>query len=456
MKGAVNQKRLMVIGLDCLPPDLVFNKLDLPHLRRLMKSGVYGELRSTIPPITVPAWISMTTGKDPGELGLYGFRNRKEGGYGWFIANSQDVKESTLWDVLGKNGKNVIVSGVPLTYPPKPVNGCLISDFMTPSASSSFTYPAALKEEVLQLEPDYSFDVKEFRTEDRERVLRQIYAMTEQHFRVSKHLLAKYPWDFFMMVEIGPDRLHHAFWKYQDPLHRSYAAGSPFENAVRDYYIYLDKKVGELLEIAGNDTSILVVSDHGAQRMDGGVAINEWLIQQGYLVLKKTPGKVIPLEDAEVDWKKTKVWGAGGYYARLFVNVRGREAEGIVSNDEVEPLLSEISRKLIELKDPQGNRMSNTVYRPREIYKNVTGSAPDLIVYLGNLLWRSIGSVGHNSVFVSDNDIGPDDANHAPDGIFILREPQGLWGDAKGYIGRKKIYDIVPLVCRMMNIPWTV
>lgn len=452
-RGIGHPGRLMVIGLDCLPPELVFERFDLPNLRSLMDSGVHGPLRSTVPPITVPAWISMTTGKDPGELGLYGFRNRKDRGYEWTIASSRDVRDETIWDVLGRNGKSVIVSGVPLTYPPKPVNGCLISDFMTPSTASEFTHPPSLKEEVLRLEPDYRFDVKGFRSDTRDPILRQIHEMTAQHFRVAAHLISSRHWDFFMMVEIGPDRLHHAFWKYQDPAHKKYEPGSRFENAVKDYYTYLDEKTGELLRIAGPGAAVLVVSDHGAQRMDGGFAVNEWLLREGYLVLKTAPKGIVDLEKADVDWDKTRVWGAGGYYSRLFVNVKGREPRGIVAGGDVQKLLSEVSEKLMKVKDPQGGIMKNTVYHPREIYKEVTGSAPDLIVYLGGLLWRSIGSVGHGGHFVTENDTGPDDANHAQDGIFILREPRGLWGRAGSRVEGKSIADIFPLMCRIMDVP---
>ncbi len=442
----------MVIGLDCLPPELVFDRFNLPNLRGLMRSGVHGPLRSTIPPITVPAWISMTTGKDPGELGLYGFRNRPDRGYGWSIASSRDVRAETIWDLLGRNGKAVIVSGVPLTYPPKPVNGCLISDFMTPSAASEFTHPPSLKEEVLRLEPEYRFDVKGFRGGERGAILAQIHEMTGQHFRVAARLLSTRPWDFFMMVEIGPDRLHHAFWKYQDERHRKFERGSRFENAVKDYYTYLDEKTGELLKIAGPETSVLVVSDHGAQRMDGGFAVNEWLIREGYLVLKTPPKEITDLEKADVDWNKTRVWGAGGYYSRLFVNVKGREPLGVVAEGDVRSLLAEISEKLTKVEDPQGEIMKNIIYHPAEIYRSVSGSAPDLIVYPGDLLWRSIGSVGHGGLFVAENDTGPDDANHARDGIFILREPRGLWGPPGSRADGKSIADIFPLMCRIMEV----
>ena len=117
------RKRVLIIGWDCAAPELVFDafKDDMPNTRRLMEEGIYGELESTIPPITVPAWMCMMTSRDPGELGIYGFRNRKDYSYDALtIANAHAVKVPTLWDLLGKAKKKSVILGVPLTYPAKP------------------------------------------------------------------------------------------------------------------------------------------------------------------------------------------------------------------------------------------------------------------------------------------------------------------------------------------------
>ena len=128
--------RLFVIGLDCAEPSLVFDRWrqDLPNLRALMDAGVYGALRSTVPPITVPAWSSMLTGKDPGELGFYGFRNRADYSYHQMsIATSTAVKHARIWGRASAAGKKVVVVNVPQTYPPRPLAGYLVTSFLTPS-----------------------------------------------------------------------------------------------------------------------------------------------------------------------------------------------------------------------------------------------------------------------------------------------------------------------------------
>jgi sulfate adenylyltransferase len=264
-----DKRKVLIIGMDCLAPQLVFGlwREELPNLRRLMEQGLWGELESTIPPITVPAWSSMMSGKDPGVLGFYGFRNRADYSYDRMsIATSKDVKEDRVWDILSRDAKQVILVGVPQTYPPEPVYGQIVSSFLTPTTKSQYTYPPELKGEVEALVGDYMLDVEGFRSEDKDWLLKQIYQMTDQHFRLVKHLLTTKPWRFFMYVEMGPDRIHHGFWKYFDSQHPKHIPASPLQNAIRDYYRHIDTQIGQLLTLLGDDTLVLVVSDHGAAR----------------------------------------------------------------------------------------------------------------------------------------------------------------------------------------------
>ena len=149
--------------------------------------------------------------------------------------------------------------------------------------------------------------------------------MTRKHFEVIRYLMATVEWDYFQFVEIGVDRIHHGFWKYHDQQHRQYVPGNPYETLIRDYYSYVDQEIGNLLELLDEDTNILVVSDHGAQRLEGGFCVNEWLVREGLLVLKEPVTKPTPFSPSLVDWEHTRVWSEGGYYARVFFNVAGRE-----------------------------------------------------------------------------------------------------------------------------------
>jgi predicted AlkP superfamily phosphohydrolase/phosphomutase len=417
--------RLLVIGLDCATSELIFDRPDwkLPTLRALMSRGSYGRLQSVMPAITIPAWACMVTGKDPGELGIYGFRNRTDYTYsGLGLTTSLSVKEPTVWDRLSELGKDVITVGVPPSYPPKPVNGIQVGCFLTPSAKSDYTYPREAREEIAQLlhGHEYLTDCTDFRTEDKDDLIRQIYDMTERRFAVLDNWIEKKPWDFFMFVEIGTDRLHHGFWKFFDPKHRAYVPGNKYEGVIRKYYEDLDAMLGRLLEKVDQDrTNIYVVSDHGAKRMDGGVAIAQWLIEQGYLAVKNYPDKITPLAKLDIDWSKTAVWAEGGYYSRVFLNIAGREPQGTVAPSEAESLIAELSRKICDIPRPDGSRMDTQVFRPQQLYRTVRGIAPDLMVYFDDLFWRAVGTVGYDGIYTYENDTGPDDANHAQNGIFI-------------------------------------
>jgi predicted AlkP superfamily phosphohydrolase/phosphomutase len=447
-------KRVFVIGLDCFTPQFVFDqwKDELPNLKGLIEKGAYGLLESTIPAITVPAWQSMMTSKNPGKLGFYGFRNRANYSYDeMFYANSLAVKEPTVWDILGKAGKKSVVVGVPQTYPPKPVEGCLIGCFLTPDTDSDFTYPSDLKEELWKNVGEYIIDVKDFRTDDKIRLIKQIYEMTARRFSTVRYLMDNKDWDFFMFVEMGPDRIHHGMWKFVDPEHPKFEPGNRFEKSILNYYKYLDDEIGTLLEALDDDTVVLVVSDHGAKKMDGGINFNDWLIQKGYLVLKEMPEGRTSLKNDNIDFSRTRVWGSGGYYGRLFINVKGREPQGVVDPRDYERFRDELVAELEALTDPEGNNIGTRVFKPEETYPVVNGVAPDLIVYFGDLNWRSLGTIGNDSLWSFENDTGPDDANHAQHGIFILYDPENP-GGGREFEGAH-LMDIAPTVLHHLDQP---
>src|SRR5918992_2579014 len=430
--GANNgsRRKVMVIGLDCAPPEQVFDEYtdDMPNITKLRENSVWGPLESITPPITVPAWMCMMTSKDPGTLGIYGFRNRKDTTYdGLSFATSWSIKEPTVWDILSDAGKDSIVMSVPPSYPPKPLRGLQIGCFLTPGDQSEYTFPKELKAELQENIGDYVFDVRNYRTDNTQYILDESYRMTEQRFKTADYLLANKPWDFFMMVEMATDRLNHGIWSYVDPGHPRHEPGNPYQESLRDYYRYLDGKIGDLLDkYADEETTVLVVSDLGAKAMVGGICFNEWLIQEGYLSLASDrPAEITALDKLDIDWSKTKAWGDGGYYGRLFLNVEGREPNGTIPADRYEDVRNELVAKIESMTDHEGVPLGNKALKPEDIYEKQGGVAPDLIVIFGQLRWRSAGSLGHDSIYTFKNDTGPDEANHAEQGIFIMHNAPG-------------------------------
>lgn len=449
-----SRKRVLIIGLDCCEPSLVFQKYrdELPNLKRIAGAGAWGELNSVTPPITVPAWMCSMTSKDPGQLGIYGFRNRADFSYEKLsIASSRSVMEPTVWDHLGRAGKQTYMLGVPPSFPPKSVNGGMVGCFLTPNTDSKFTYPENLREQVLKIVPNYMVDVPNFRTDDKKWLLEKLYEMTEGHYRVIKQWMKEKEWDFLMSVEIGVDRLHHGFWKYHDTTHPKHEPGNALINSIHDYYVWLDKEIGSLLELIDDNTSVIVMSDHGAKKMDGGIAINEWLLNEGYLVLDEKPSAVIPLAKAKINWGKTRAWGEGGYYSRLFLNVQGREPNGVIPRDAYERVRDELIEKISAICDPNGKPLATRVLKPEQIYRATKNIAPDLIIIWGDLYWRGVGSLGLNAIHTFENDTGPDDANHAQMGMYIYYDPKRNLGgkELKGL----NLYDIAPTVMNEFRMP---
>ena len=250
---------------------------------------------------------------------------------------------------------------------------CLVGDFLTPNIQCDYTHPRELKQEIAETVGDYLLDVRDFRTDNKDKILADIYEMTEKRFKLAFHFLESKPWDYFMMVEMGTDRIHHAFWSYMDPKHRAYEPGHRFEQAIFEYYKFLDGKLGELLKKLPPETHLFIVSDHGAKRMDGGICINDWLIREGYLHLKEKPSAITPLAKAQIDWSKTRVWGDGGYYARIFLNVRGREPQGIVEQADYEKLRDELVKKISAMR-------SNAQFRTSKKFTEANKHVHDIYV----------------------------------------------------------------------------
>jgi len=447
----INQKKLVIIGLDCATPKTLFEDFldDCPNIKKMVEHGVYGKLRSCDPPITIPAWMVMSTGKKAGTLGLYGFRHRKENSYDDFwIATSYNIKEPKVWDIIAQKGLKSCVLGLPPTYPVQPINGCLVSGFITPDITSNYTYPPELKEEIKEHVGKYILDAN-FRVEDKRILLEELYDMTKVQFKTIKYLMQNKEWDYFKFVIIGLDRFHHAFWKYYDKDHQKYEPGNEFEGEMRRFYQFLDQEVGEILKLVDENTTVMVVSDHGAKAMKGLVCINMALENLGLLKFKTKPKPRTRLANADIDWNNTYAWGWGGYYARIFLNVEGREPHGIIKQENYEDMRNQIREKLKSVKDNKGNLMDTIIRKPEEVFEIINGNPPDLMVYFDNLNWRSAGTVGYDSMYLDENDTGPDDAVHDWFGVYVIYDPMKKLGKN---LGTKSILDIAPTSLKILGI----
>ncbi len=395
-----------------------------------------------MPPITVPAWASMVTGCTPGQLGLYGFRGRADYGYSARLQpSSLSFNQPTLWEHLSQRGFRCVVVGVPLSWPAKPVRGALVAGFPCPNRDRYFTYPPELAQELP--ESRYTIDV-EHRGADRDpEFFPRLVEMTCQRFTCARELLTRDRWDFFMMVEMGPDRLHHVAWDHGD--------------VVGDYYAELDRHLGSLLDLLGPGDLVMVVSDHGAQDNLGTFSLNRWLREQGLLVLggqAEGRGAI-----GEIDWSATRAWADGGYVGRIYFNIKGREPHGIVPPAQAPQLAGQIKAALAAVQHPKNADFTISAHTPQELYGDEPrGIPPDLTVVVSDLAYRVSGEMNATEVFGptlqstlqsaknSAKNLGG--ANHAMMGTIVTN-----WTTTRPSANSVDILDIAPTVLAAFGLP---
>lgn len=451
-------KKVVMIGLDGLNPDLVYQwKGELPNLSKLMEEGIYGKIKSTVPPITPQAWSCILTGKNPGHFGYWDFTYRDDYSYGQSeLVNSRvrDERVDTIYEILSGYNKKVAIINVPVTYPPPEIpGGYSISSFMIPNLNKQFTHPASLKKKIEKIIGQYIIDAStsdmNFRRMDKEVVLKRIYDMDKQRFELTKYFIKKKKCDFVFTVIMGTDRMPHLFYRYFDKNHRRYTPHPKYESALKNHYKFCDESIGEILNLVDDDTAMIVTSDHSVQRLDGRINLNEWLIKEGYMKLRKRPESPTSLMQVDIDWSQTKAW-ATGFTGQLYLNVKGRESQGIVDSQDYERLLGELAEKLKAITDEKGESLDTKVYRRKDIHSGEYAKfGPDLFVYFDNCYWNISELIGYDSIYSYDTPKGPDDGGHGPFGFFAMA---GKGVPKRGKVSDADLLDIAPTVLHLFGV----
>lgn len=451
--------KVFVLGIDSAEPSLVFDewKNDLPTINALASDGVWGNLKTTIPPITIPAWQSGLTGRNPGWLGLYDLRRRNPGTYTDFsIFNSTMIEIPRVWDYLSDRGLRSVLALIPGTYPPPEVQGEVVSGFFTPMARSNFTNPPGLRDEILGLVggPDqYVIDVYDYRMLDPKDLYNQLKAKTEQDFKLIRHLLKTKRWDLFMSVIMTVDRAQHTLWRFFDSGHPRYEPIPELSNLLLDLHSQIDKEIERTLEILPKDTSLMLVSDHGAKRMRARINANELLAQEGYLKLRERPKRITGLkqlnESGLIDWSRSRAFALGAYVAQVWVNLKGREPSGHVISRDYEVVREELSDLFRSIEGVDGEKLDTRVYLKEEAYSGPKlRDMPDLTIYFDNLHYGSNEAMGHSGLYSLATERGPDDSNHGELGIFVIRDVEER---AKGK-SDGKIEDLMPTILSLFGV----
>ena len=409
--------RVLLIGLDGADPELAARWMQegrLPHLQALAERGILSPLEGVLPPVTYPAWTTCITGVNPGKHGITDFTEMIPGEYAIRFLNSTDRKAPALWNILSDAGKRVCVLGVPGTYPPEPVNGIFVSGFDSPVSETtdrSFIYP----EEAWSRVRGWRFAPFQEHRITRDwygKALRLLKETIQEKTDIACRLLKDEPWDFFMVVFGEADTASHHFWPLEDEQSpRRTGDRVELQHPIRSIYECLDATVGRLVAAAGEDTLVLIVSDHGF----GGAGIetvhlNNFLAEHGWLhygaasgsPLKKLALRWLPAKGrgalfrrfqsmaarAEsrsrfggIDWQHTRAWSDElDYFPAVRLNLAGREPEGIVPEEKYQDTVKELC-VLLETFSPVSRAL------PRDaVYEGPwTSRAPDIIV---ELAWK--------------------------------------------------------------------
>jgi predicted AlkP superfamily phosphohydrolase/phosphomutase len=496
-------KKVLFIGLD----GSTFDVLDplmaagvMPRLKRFLDEGVRGLLETTIPPITPTAWVSWMTGKNPGKHGVFEFLLRRKGSQSLpdTPVSSRARDGVPFWDILGQMGKRAIVTNVPCTYPPAMVNGLMISDFLTPRGRRDFTFPGSLIEEIESKFGPYQLYITEvYSPGNVDKILDQLFGELEYKTKVNRYLMNQYGWDVFATHYWSTDRFQHELWHLLDRSHPFFDQKEHDANIdrINEYWHAVDSTLGELFDEVGDEASVFMGSDHGFGPIRKFLCFNVWLINEGFLVLKRdamtrfkraifrlglTPDLayrsamklglahlrlsvgvtnrsslmklanrfMLSLED--VDWSRTVAFSKGNY-GQIFINLRGREANGIVEpGPEYERVMDRVIRKLRELTDPETREpLIGPVWRREDLYTGPhTEESPDIQFLPSDMANKPLGTLD----LTSNKFITPvygNSGDHRMHGVMMGRGPELRRGVV---VEGARIIDYAPTILHTFDV----
>jgi predicted AlkP superfamily phosphohydrolase/phosphomutase len=494
--------RVLVLGLDGATFNLIHPFVAegyLPNLERWMAEGAWSELSSTIPPVTASAWTSFMTGKNPGKHGLFDFMQRRAGTYDLAPVSSRDRDGKAVWEIAGEGGIRSIVVGVPVTWPPTPLNGVMVTGMLTPRGAADITSPPELRDELTREIGEYVVYSDQVYSRGRGQVfLDALRYSIRQRARAAAYLLNKYEWELGIIVFPETDTVAHGLWWAYDASHHQHGQeGSRrtelLRNGIRDIYRDLDARLGEIVSALPPDTTLVVMSDHGHGPLRNFLYVNNFLKERGYLRIKEKPssrlknlafragltprtiyglllslglGKLrrtldkrrsgrgllkrffLSLED--VDWARSRAYSIG-YIGEVHLNVKGREPEGIVEpGAEFEQVRSEIMRDLKSLRLPDGSPLIEHVWKKEDVYHGAhLADAPDIVFFPRSLETIAFGDFEFGSNKVLEPAYGVS-SSHRMNGILIAH---GAAVRPSAPIEAPSLIDLAPTILHMLGLP---
>ncbi|MFX0139498.1 MAG: alkaline phosphatase family protein [Candidatus Hodarchaeota archaeon] len=468
----MTDRKVLVVGIDAGSWNIINLFKDfLPNLNSLLEDGIKANLKSCIPPVTCPAWRCYSTGKDPSQLGVFWWLNVnvKEQK---FIAKSgsQHFGKDSIWNILGEAGFKSCIINLPITYPAEPLNGIIISGPPVIDPNKAY-YP----KQVINKYGKFKSRPKSFFKINQCKALNEVYDILQNNFDIVKKCLTEEDWNFFHLTVFLTDDIEHHFWKHMK------INNSPYKDVIKNVWIKMDQKIGQVLQIIPKNTITFIISDHGMTELKGTFYVNEWLREENYLKLKKVQAllkknlpkfrlerigkfldrlklleivkriffkKSIPnlpfgwgaeIDEGDIDWRRSKAIATSE--GPIYLNTP--------SDAKKRLLIEEIIEKIKQITDPITSKpIIKYAYKFSEIYSGKpTEESPD-IVLLSEDGYEISGTVGKEVII--DYSHSQWSATHILEGILIVNGD-----DIKKNITIKdvEIYDIAPTILYIFDCP---
>jgi len=471
------KRKLFVLGLDGATWDVLLPLIEegwMPTLKAIMEKGAWGDLESIIPPVTGPSWTSFATGKNPGKTGVFDYFVREPNKYILKPISSVHLKDSTFWDFLSSVGYRVGIVAFPMLYPPYEINGFMLSGAMAPS-ESNICFPPELRRKLVQkfgpLETSVKYHDQKY--EDEEFFLEELNNFVDKQKEIVKHLMKENRWDLFLYIFSATDWIQHLMWKHIDSTHPLYdPIKSPhLSQRFNEFFRKIDSSIKEILDLLNTNTNVIILSDHGFGINDQCFNLTKWLAEKGYLAKISLPTRIkiemkknilrflgpinknlkisklfskatiqrvsknLESNTAEfINFKKSKAYCLGHTipFGAIYINLKGRDLEGVVDVKEYELLRNEIIEKFHDLPNEVGDNLKVKVFDSKEENNcKTTNSAPDILFTINNFRCVILESDFSRPLLEKKSFSNRHTGSHRMNGIFIA-----YGSDIKRYSGR--------------------
>ena len=423
--------RVAFFGIDGVPYSLIRDNPDVfPNLNAIADEGSAGAIDSIVPPESSACWPALTTGRNPGETGVYGFQDREVGSYETYVPMGRDVQADRVWDRVTDDGRNATVMNVPVMFPPQRDVQRMVSGFLSPGIDKA-AYPEELREYLDSIDYRIDTNAKLGHKDDKSEFMENARKTVDARYEAFSHYVAEDDWDLFFGVFMTTDRVNHFLFK-------DYEEDGENKDLFLEFYSKVDEYLGKLRDQLPEDVTMLVASDHGFTSQDYEVHLNAWLEETDWLSYEDD-------DHAELDDIADDTEAYSLIPGRFYVNLEGREPRGSVPEDEYEAVRDDLKAELKALEGPNGKKVAQRVIEKEDAFRgDHEDIAPDLVVIPNHGFDLKAGFKGHDDVFGQ----GPRNGMHSFENASLFVD------DDDANITNTDLYDISPTILDLMDVDY--